>query len=364
MKRKEDNEIRNEVAEIDLQIEELRKRRRALLSELGEGRLSWGMIIIGTFGALMIGLGIIALFAANWDVFGREARAAIALAPVVVCGVVASCAHAKGVKSRTFWEPLGILWCVSVAAATCLVAQTYQVGGSVPGLVLLVALLMLPVIWTTRAAAPMAFWPVMAIVWTISNLTGGGVKCSFALAAKGTALMALSLPAYIIFLKDRLPKAAFISVQVATGLVYSLGLAILLCVALPLRNADMTQSIGIFWLCAALVVGAGRIFSLPVWGMIGTLVAAGATFPTPFLKETSVYLAALVLASGIIAYGISRLRLVFANIGTVTFLWLVLGKFFESSVSFTVKGVVLIVSGVVLTVLNVALVRIRKARRA
>ncbi len=363
MKKKEDEEIRNEVAEIDLKIEELRKRRRALLSELGEGRLSWSMIFIGAFGALMIGLGIIALFAANWDVFGREARAAIALAPVVVCGVVAICAHVKGVGSRTFWEPVGILWCVSVAAATCLVAQTYQVGGSVPGLVLLVALLLLPVIWTTRAAVPMAFWPVMAIVWTISNMEGGCVERSLVLAVKGTAMMAISLPAYIVFLKDRPHKAAFISVQVVTGLVYSLGLAILLCVALPLRHDDMTLPIVVFWLCAALVAGAGRIFSLPVWGMIGALVAAGATFPTPFLKETSVYLVALVLASGIIAYGISKLRLGFANIGTVTFLWLVLGKFFESRVSFTVKGVVLIVSGVVLTMLNVVLVRMRKARR-
>ena len=64
-----ENEIRREVAEIDLKIEELRNRRKALLSELGEGCLSWGTIIIGGFGALMIGLGVIALFAANWDAF-------------------------------------------------------------------------------------------------------------------------------------------------------------------------------------------------------------------------------------------------------------------------------------------------------
>ena len=52
-----ENEIRSKVAEINLKIEELRNRRKALLSELGEGRLSWSAIITGGFGALMIGLG-------------------------------------------------------------------------------------------------------------------------------------------------------------------------------------------------------------------------------------------------------------------------------------------------------------------
>ena len=357
-----ENEIRREVAEIDLKIEELRNRRKALLSELGEGRLSWGTIIIGGFGALMIGLGVIALFAANWDAFGREARAVIALAPVVVCGVVAILAHARGVKSRALWEPVGILWCVSVAAAACLVAQTYQVGGSVPGLVLLVALLTLPVTWVTRAAAPMALWPIMAIVWTISSIGIGGGR-SIALAVKGVALMALSLPAYIVFLRSDPRKAALVTVQAVTGLVYSFGLGLLVSAALPFRY-DGASYVYTFWLCAALVVGAGKIFALPVWGMVGTIVAAAATFPTPVLHDGRAYFIALALVGGIIAYGVSKLRIGFTNIGAVAFLWLVLAKFFESRVSFTVKGVMLIASGLALTALNVALVRVRKARRA
>lgn len=358
-----ESEVRREVAEIDLKIEELRNRRKALLSELGEGRLSWGTIIIGGFGALMIGLGVIALFAANWDAFGREVRAVIALTPVVVCGVAAIFAHAKGVKSHALWEPIGILWCVSVAAAVSLVAQTYQVGGSVPGLVLLVALLMLPVIWVTRAAVPMALWPIMAIVWTISSAGGGGGGHSAVLAVKGVVLMALSLPAYIAFLRSSPRKAALVTVQVVTGLIYSFGLGLLVSVVLPL-GYDGTPYVCVFWLCAALVAGAGKVFALPVWGMIGTIVAAAATFPTPVFHDGSTYFIAIAIVGGIIAYGVSKLRIGFANIGAVAFLWLILAKFFESRASFTVKGFVLIASGLALTALNVALVRIRKARRA
>ena len=358
-------DVKREVEEIDLKIAELKKQRRELLAKLGEGRLSWGAIIAGAFGALMVGLGIIALFAANWDMFGREARAAIAVAPVVACGAVAIAASLKGVRARALWEPLGILWCVSVAAATCLVAQTYQVGGSVPGLVLLVALLMLPAIWTTRAVAPTVLWPILAIVWGGVSWDAGACK-SFALAAKGVALMALSLPAYVAFLRSRPPKSALVSAQIVSGLVYSAGLGILLCITLPLDWGwhDGFLGIMIFWLCAALVAGIGRFFRLPAWGAVALVVVAVAAIPTPLLRYNTGFIISLVLMASVVVYGVRKMRLLFTNVGAATFLWLVLAKFFESQASFTVKGIVLIVAGLVLTALNVVLIRLRKGRRA
>lgn len=358
-------DVKREVEEIDLKIAELKKQRRELLAKLGEGRLSWGAIIAGAFGALMVGLGIIALFAANWDMFGREARAAIAVAPVVACGAVAIAASLKGVRARALWEPLGILWCVSVAAATCLVAQTYQVGGSVPGLVLLVALLMLPAIWTTRAVAPTVLWPILAIVWGGVSLAAGAGE-SFALAAKGVALMALSLPAYVAFLRSRPPKSALVSAQIVSGLVYSAGLGILLCITLPLDWGWHDEFLGIiiFWLCAALVAGIGCFFRLPAWGAVALVVVAVAAIPTPLLRYNTGFIISLVLMASVVVYGVRKMRLLFTNVGAATFLWLVLAKFFESEASFTVKGIVLIAAGLVLTALNVVLIRLRKGRRA
>lgn len=358
-------DVKREVEEIDLKIAELKKQRRELLAKLGEGRLSWGAIIAGAFGALMVGLGIIALFAANWDMFGREARAAIAVAPVVACGAVAIAASLKGVRARALWEPLGILWCVSVAAATCLVAQTYQVGGSVPGLVLLVALLMLPAIWTTRAVAPTVLWPILAIVWGGVSWDAGACK-SFALAAKGVALMALSLPAYVAFLRSRPPKSALVSAQIVSGLVYSAGLGILLCITLPLDWGwhDGFLGIMIFWLCAALAAGIGRFFRLPAWGAVALVAVAVAAIPTPLLRYNTGFIISLVLMASVVVYGVRKMRLLFTNVGAATFLWLVLAKFFGSEASFTVKGIVLIAAGLALTALNVVLIRLRKGRRA
>ena len=358
-----EGEIRRKIKEIDLEIDKLEMRRKELLAELGEGSLSWGMVIRGAFGALLAGLGIIALFAANWDAFGRESRAAIAFLPVVVCGVTAVGAYAKGMASRFLWEPLGIFWCLSVAAAVCLIDRTFGVGVSAPGQILLIALLMLPVVWVTRSAVMTALWPVMAIAWTISSRIAG-VEASVDFTGKSFALLALSLPAFIVFLKSRPQMSVLASVQVMVGFAYSLGLGTVLLASLPSLLKEGTAVIYVFWLCAALVAGAGVAFSLPLWGGVGAIVAVGAIFPVPFLQLGATYVVALVVAVGIIMHGVRTLQLGFANLGAVALLWLVLMKFFASGAPFMFKGMVLITVGVLLTVFNIMFVRHRKERTA
>lgn len=325
-----------------------------------ERRFSWGVIIAGGFGALMIGLGVIALFAANWDCFGRAARAAISLAPVVLCGLLALVASAKGWQSMALWEPLGIFWCIATAAGTCLVAQTYQVGGSVPGLILFIALLMLPVVWVSRSVMAMALWPILAIVWVFASRELQ--PSSFVLGAEGLAMMALSLPAYVAFVRRRPGRAALVTGQLATGLVYSLGAAILLVAACPFRWFRFDAPILVFWGCSAAVAGAAAAFRLPVWPIVATLVASGAAMVTGVDRLPLLYFASIGLALVTIAYGICRLKLSYANIGAALLLWLILAKFFASHLDFTVKGLVLVLSGVVITVLNVVFIRLRKRR--
>ncbi|MBO4287737.1 MAG: DUF2157 domain-containing protein [Kiritimatiellae bacterium] len=362
-------ERRREIEEIDLKIAELKKRRKELLAESGENRLSVAAIIVGSFGALLIGLGLIALFAANWQTFGREARAAISFLPVLLCGGLAITAAIKGWRSHALWEPLGIFWCVTIGAATCLIAQTYNVGGSVPGLLLFVAFLTLPVVWTTRAATPTALWPLLPIIWGCQT-AATHEENTVTLIVKSLAFLALSLPGYIAFLKSRPPKAALVPVQIATGLIYSLGLGILLCTIIPYRERMFILYIHCFWACAALVGIAAWLCSLPVWRIVATLVAAGTAFSVPFSEEGfATYGAALLLAAGILAYGIStfntdKLRLSYTNIGGITLLWLIVAKFFESEVSFTIKGLILIGAGTVLTLLNLLLIRYHKRRVA
>lgn len=323
-------------------------------------KISWGAIIVGAFGALMIGLGIIALFAANWDSLNRPVRAAVAVTPLIVCGLIGIIASFKNVKAMTFWEPLGILWCVSTVAAACLVAQTYQVGGSVPGLVLLVALLTLPIVWLTKSVAIMMFWPLFAIIWAVASEDFEGE--SWSLLVKSFALMALSLPAFIAFLRRKPCRAALVAGLTVTGLLYSLGAAIMTSTVVPFRFWKYPEaSVMIFWVLSAIVLGLGAKFKLPTWPMIATIVISGAAMTT-VSQEIWIFGLSILIAVSIAWYGIWRIKLSYMNIGVALFLWLLLAKFFESKISFTIKGIVLICSGVALTLLNVAMTQFKKRR--
>lgn len=318
-------------------------------------KISLGAVLSGAFGALLMGLGVISLFAANWDDLNRPARAAVAVAPLAICALASICASQKNVKTMAFWEPVGIFWCVSIGAACCLVAQTYQVGGSVPGLILLVALLSLPVVWTVKSVVTMAFWPIYVIAWTFAVQTADGK--SFALLFKAFAFLLLSLPAYVAFVRRKPPAAAMMVGQIVTGLVYTAGAAIIAVASFP-GFVSHKSGIYIVWACSAAVLLAGVGFRLPCWPFVATLVASFAalfsiSFPIPFVLS-------LALGAGAVVYGVSKVKLSYLNVGAALLLSLVIAKFFETSVSFTVKGLVLISAGVLLTFLNVIMLRLKK----
>ena len=175
--------------------------------------------------------------------------------------------------------------------------------------------------------------------------------------------MALSLPAFVAFIRRKPGRIALKAGQSMTGFVYSYGTGILLLYVLaPARfNGFLETSITVFWLCAAVVLLAGVYFKLPFWITPALLVATGAAMAAAF-AWIGLYVAALALAVGVIWTGVRRMKLATVNLGAALFLWLVLVKFFESRLPFTGKGIVLIGAGVALVALNVYMLRLKKRR--
>ena len=322
-----------------------------------ESRIGWGVIVAGSFGALLIGLGVIALFAANWNHLGRAERAIVAIAPLLACGGAAVVAKARGWRTMALWEPLGILWFVSTIAATCLVAQTYNVGGKGPDLVLFVAVLTLPVVWITRSVVAMSAWPALAFVYAgVSGDRWSGADANTIVNA--LLMLAASIPAYVAFLRHHPPRTTLVRCQIVMGFVYSFGMA---CMLATYFDCSVQTGILVFWGCAALVLGVGTIFRLPVWPVVAiTTASLAATASVSPKVHLSIYVASLALAVVTTAYGIVKRRLSFMNIGSTLLLYLILAKFFMSEADFTVKGIVLIAAGAVLAALNVVLVRAKR----
>ena len=325
----------------------------------GGSTVSWGLVIVGAFAALLIGLGIIALFAANWDQLGRSARAFASVLPILLCGGAAIHAAWRGRTTMAFWEPLGILWALATVAGTSLVAQTYNLGGAVPDLILLVTLLTLPVVWVTRSVALTGLWPVFALVWMYAEYE---VTWSHGLSGGGAfLLLAASVPAVVALIRRKPSRAALVTGLLLSGFVYAIGGGLAFAM---LTDCSFESGILIFWLAAGIVGVLGQAFQLPTWPQVALVAATAVGLATPFGGDRTLvqYLLALVLGILTVGYGVAKLRLRYANLGASLLVWLVLAKFFASTVDFTAKGIVLILAGLALVVMNVTMVKLRKER--
>ncbi|NLF23783.1 MAG: DUF2157 domain-containing protein [Lentisphaerae bacterium] len=150
------------------------ERLRARYAVADASATSWGRLIFSSLGALLVGLGIIALLAANWGDLGRDARALIAFMPLGACAALVLAGHLRGWRSRVFLEPLGLFWGLAVGSGLALLGQTYHLPQDAESFTLVWTLLLIPVCYATRALAPVAGFFVGLLTWvSMSQLSGG-----------------------------------------------------------------------------------------------------------------------------------------------------------------------------------------------
>ena len=139
-------------------------RRHYGPSDLGTSRGGWGQVLLASFGALLVGGGIILVAAHNWDVLGRPARAAIALGALVAAQAVTIYAVMRRADSGAWTEATSGLLVAAVGTAISLIGQTYHVGGSFEGLMFTWLWLVVLVPYLTGSTlAAIGFWGLLAV---------------------------------------------------------------------------------------------------------------------------------------------------------------------------------------------------------
>jgi uncharacterized membrane protein len=127
-------------------------------------RMGWGQILLASFGALLVGGGIILILAHNWEVLGRPARAAIALGLLLVAQALATFAVARRPDSAPWAEATSGLLVAAVGAAIALVGQTYHLGGSFESLMRAWLWLVVLVPYLTGSSlAAIGFWFLLVV---------------------------------------------------------------------------------------------------------------------------------------------------------------------------------------------------------
>ncbi len=400
-----------------------------------------GLIVLGSLGALLTGLGIISLLAANWGTIPRDIRGLIAFMPLSLSYCAALFILLRLKPSLALYEPLGIFWGLSIGAGIALIAQTYHLPGDLESFILTWVLLLVPVVWLTRSLGCVAgfyiglllwagyvqsnhgvtlwYWPLSALIFPlvidVKRRSPTGMRGVFMF----WSLLFSSIAALVMNLERTVPGlwivicVSFFTVMLLVGnlidnhesemwskplsLCGAGGLAVvlsMLCYEWPWKDVGpehyryqygyhswasyiydfpltiillvaalfllfrwwrrctrdsgcdkLTKFLGLFWYASPLVITVFYGIAAYAAGRADEICALLATL----------YLAILCLTT--IASGIAARRLWMVNCGMLLFLALVIGKFFSTEYSFTVKGVVFIVSGLIFFIANAIFTR-------
>lgn len=123
------------------------------------------LIILGTIGALLIGLGIILLLAHNWEQFSRLTRAILSLFPLIIGQGLALWVLWKRPQSNAFKEGAATFLMLMVGASIALISQTYNIPGDTGTFILTWMLLIIPLTYLMQASLPAAFYLIGITAW-------------------------------------------------------------------------------------------------------------------------------------------------------------------------------------------------------
>jgi len=143
---------------------ESRQRLDDYYSNQVESRVHWAAILCAGLGALLIGGGIILLFAHNWEDLSRTARAMLSFCPLAIAVVLSALAIRRG--GTGLCESAGIFHSLAVGACIALIGQTYHLPSNTPGFLLVWALLVLPLIFLLPSTGAYLFYITLICSWS------------------------------------------------------------------------------------------------------------------------------------------------------------------------------------------------------
>lgn len=140
-----------------------------------EPRGSLAQSIVAAIGALLIGTGLIAVLAYNWDDFPRWVRMLLALGPLAVSQAASWWVLQRGAAAKPWQrEAVALVQALAVGAAMALVSQIYNLPGTWTDLVFWWCVVALPLAWVLESDAVAIAYLVGIATWTIGQLSGFG----------------------------------------------------------------------------------------------------------------------------------------------------------------------------------------------
>ncbi|MFI5150208.1 MAG: DUF2157 domain-containing protein [Bacteroidia bacterium] len=133
-------------------------------------------LVSAILGSLLIGGGIIMLFAHNWDDLSRSQRTFLSFTPLIIAQCIFGYAFFKKRDSVAWTEGSAAFLFLMIASTIALISQTYNLGGQLDHFVLTWMLLGIPLIYLVNSSlitilymAGIAWWAMLSDVVYESN---------------------------------------------------------------------------------------------------------------------------------------------------------------------------------------------------
>lgn len=110
------------------------------------------IIIFGILGAILGGLGIILLFAHNWDDFSIFTKSCISFLPLLIGQAATALSLLKKQNDKAWTEPSAVFLFFAVGASMALISQIYNIPGNFSVFVLTWMLLCLPLVYIVNSS--------------------------------------------------------------------------------------------------------------------------------------------------------------------------------------------------------------------
>ena len=132
-------------------------------------------MVVGAVGALLIGTGLIAVLAYNWDDFPRWVRLVLALGPLAATQAVSWWVLQKDEAAKPWQrEAAALAQMLAVGAALALVSQIYNLPGKWTDLIFWWCVVSVPLAWVLRSQAVAIAYLIGITVWTIAQAADRG----------------------------------------------------------------------------------------------------------------------------------------------------------------------------------------------
>lgn len=141
------NDVLPELLREGLISAEQEERIRARYGTATADRSGRTLTLFGILGALLIGLGVILVVAHNWDDLARPMRTLLAFLPVVLGQALVWYALRQKPGVTAWREGSAVFLACALCAAVALISQIYHIHGELDGYLLLCSILILPLLY-------------------------------------------------------------------------------------------------------------------------------------------------------------------------------------------------------------------------